>query len=94
MTTAAVRGRFRPDASATYPLLDETQFVLLVRWVYTGRLVFLALAAPAAFLTESATALSVISLILLTATSLLLSRSDRVMRLLLRHPLLPPSTSP
>lgn len=69
-------------------LLEEPQFVLLVRWVFTGRLVFLALSAPAGFLTSSATLVGGITLILLTASSLLLSRSDRVMRLLLHHPLL------
>lgn len=69
-------------------LLEEPHFVLLVRWVFTGRLVFLALAAPAAFLTNSATPAGALALVLLTGTSVLLSRSDRVMRHLLRHPLL------
>ncbi len=76
------------DLAGREPLLGEPQFVQLVRWVFTGRLVFLALAAPAAFLTNSATLIGGVSLVLLTGTSLLLSRSDRVMRHLLRHPLL------
>ncbi|WP_152361753.1 sensor histidine kinase [Microlunatus speluncae] len=85
MTAVSLRGDVLADRGQ---LLGEPQFVLLVRWVFTGRLVFLALAAPAAFLTSSATLVGGISLVLLTATSLLLSRSDRVMRYLLLHPLL------
>lgn len=87
MTASAVRlARLDPDTQTR--LLDEPQFVRLVRGVFTARLVFLALAAPAAFLTSSGTVLSGVSLVLLTATSLLLSRSDRVMHHLLLHPLL------
>ena len=89
-------GVARPDPTwrATASLLADRQFVRLVRWVFTARLVCLALAAPAALIGPGATAAATASLLLLTASSLVLSRSDRVIRLLIAHPLLASPTSP
>jgi signal transduction histidine kinase len=69
-------------------LLDDAQFVYLVRWVFTARLVCLALAAPAALTGPGATLPASLSLCLLTVSSLVCSRSDRVIRTMIRHPLL------
>lgn len=78
-----------PAASvAAESLLDDAQFVYLVRWVFTARLVCLALAAPAALTGPGATLLASLSLCLLTVSSLVCSRSDRVIRTMIRHPLL------
>lgn len=80
----------RADTAQTTsePLLADLGFVRLVRWVFTSRLVCLALAAPAALTSDSTTAASGLSLCLLTLSSLVFSRSDRLIRTLIRHPLL------
>lgn len=70
------------------PLLGDLGFVRLVRWVFTARLVCLALAAPAALTSVSTSPAASISLCLLTVASLVFSRSDRLIRTLIRHPLL------
>jgi signal transduction histidine kinase len=72
----------------TESLLDDLQFVRLVRWVFTARLVCLALAAPAALSGPAATLTGSLSLCVLTASSLVFSRSDRLIRTMIRHPLL------
>ena len=81
-----VRGRLAVGSSE--PLLADRGYVQLVRWVFTARLVCLALAAPAVFLAESTTAAAALSLALLTVSSLVLGRSDALIRVLIRHPLL------
>jgi len=68
-------------------LLADNRYVHLVQWVFTARLVCLALAAPAALSTQHASTVASLSLCLLTATSLVYSRSDRLIRTLIRHPL-------
>lgn len=74
--------------SGVETLLGDLQFVRLVRWGFTARLVCLALAAPSAMMLPGATAATTVSLALLTLFSLLGSRSDRLIRILIRHPLL------
>ncbi|GAA1825273.1 sensor histidine kinase [Microlunatus capsulatus] len=76
-----------PDLGATASLLADPAFVRLVRGAFTARLVCLALAAPAALTGPGATAAATASLLLLTASSLVLSRSGRTVRLLIAHPL-------
>lgn len=76
-----------PDLGATASLLADRGFVRLVRGAFTARLVCLALAAPAALTGPDVTAAGTTSLLLLTASSLLLSRSGRTVRLLIAHPL-------
>lgn len=76
-----------PDLGATASLLADRGFVRLVRGAFTARLVCLALAAPAALSGPGATAPGTASLLLLTASSLVLSRSGRTVRLLIAHPL-------
>jgi signal transduction histidine kinase len=68
-------------------LLTDPGYVRLIRWVFTARLVCLAVAAPAA-LSSPQGVIAPISLCVLTVSSLVLSRSDRLMRTLIRHPLL------
>ncbi|MBO0812114.1 MAG: ATP-binding protein [Microlunatus sp.] len=67
-------------------LLRDSHFVLIVRWVYTARLVCIAVAAPVAVLHGSA--LAVCSLLLLTVATVLWSRSGRLLRWMIIHPLL------
>lgn len=74
--------------STSESLLADLAFVRLVRWVFTSRLVCLALAAPAALTNDSTTVASGISLCLLTVSSLVFSRSNGLIRTLIRHPLL------
>jgi signal transduction histidine kinase len=62
--------------------------VQVVRWVFTARLVCLALGAPAALTASSTTSFAGVSLGLLTVSSLVLGRSDSLIRVLIRHPLL------
>ncbi|QDP96620.1 hypothetical protein FOE78_12490 [Microlunatus elymi] len=76
----------RMTTAASAVLLGDAHFVRLVRWVYTARLICLALAAPVAILQGSAVA--AISLLTLTFLSLLYSRGRRLMELLISHPLL------
>lgn len=89
---AAVRLAACPDERVTSlapeSLLDDRGYVRLVRWVFTARLVCLALAAPAALSTPQASLVAPVSLCLLTVSSLVLSRSDRLIRTLIRHPVL------
>lgn len=78
-----------PAATAAHEsLLSDLQFVRLVRWGFTARLVCLALAAPAALTGPQTTLVTGASLCLLTVSSLLFSRSDTLIRTLIRHPLL------
>lgn len=67
-------------------LLRDAHFVLVVRWVYTARLVCLALAAPVAIIHGSPLAIG--SLLVLTAATLMWSRSGRLLQLMIKHPLL------
>lgn len=67
-------------------LLRDAHFVLVVRWVYTARLVCIAVAAPIAALHGSPLAIG--SLLLLTVATVLWSRSGRLLRLMIMHPLL------
>jgi signal transduction histidine kinase len=80
----------RPPAPAATgeALLADRGYVRLVRWVFTARLVCLALAAPAALSQPQGNVVAPISLCLLTVSSLVLSQSDRLIRTLIRHPLL------
>jgi signal transduction histidine kinase len=76
-------------ASATSEaLLIDPGYVQLVRWVFTARLVCLALATPAALTIATSTPVATLSLFLLTVSSLVFSRSDRLIAILIRHPLL------
>ena len=95
LAAVGVRGdrdvRSTPSADpspANEALLADLQFVRLVRWGFTARLICLALAAPAALTGPQATVTASLSLGLLTVSSLLFSRSDRLIRTLIRHPLL------
>ena len=69
-------------------LLVDPGYVRLVRWVFTARLVCLALATPAALTVATSTPVATLSLFLLTISSLVFSRSDRLIAILIRHPLL------
>ncbi|WP_375426532.1 sensor histidine kinase [uncultured Friedmanniella sp.] len=82
------RTRSRGSASSSEPLLADRGYVQLVRWVFTARLVCLALAAPAVFSSSATTVAAALSLGLLTVSSLVLGRSDALIRILIRHPLL------
>ena len=90
----SVASRRRPATSAadTNPtaeaLLVDNTYVRLVRWVFTARLVCLALATPAALGGPTASPVATISLFILTVSSLVFSRSDRLIATLIRHPLL------
>jgi signal transduction histidine kinase len=91
---SAASTRSRPSRTATRTgslsaeyLLADQAFVHLVRWVFTARLLCLALAAPAALTAPKETWTPTICLLLLTASSLVLSRSSRLIRILLQHPL-------
>jgi signal transduction histidine kinase len=84
-----VQSRSLPaTAAVTESLLADPGFVRLIRWVFTARLLCLALAAPAALLQPEGSVVAPISLCMLTVSSLMLSRSDRLIRMLIRHPLL------
>ena len=80
----------RPAKSSTTSeaLLVDPGYVRLVRWVFTARLVCLALATPAALTIATSTPVATSSLFLLTISSLVFSRSDRLIATLIRHPLL------
>jgi signal transduction histidine kinase len=91
---ASVTGRRTPATAVTGPsptseaLLVDNTYVRLVRWVFTARLVCLALATPAAVGEFTSSPLATIALLLLTASSFVFSRSDRLIATLIRHPLL------
>jgi signal transduction histidine kinase len=76
-----------PNSTAEALLVDNT-YVRLVRWVFTARLVCLALATPAALGDFAWSPAATISLLLLTVSSLVFSRSDRLIATLIQHPLL------
>jgi signal transduction histidine kinase len=76
-----------PNATAEALLADNT-YVRLVRWVFTARLVCLALATPAALSGFTSSPVATLSLLLLTVSSFVFSRSDRLIATLIRHPLL------
>jgi signal transduction histidine kinase len=82
----------RRGAAKTNPtseaLLTDPGYVRLVRWVFTARLVCLALATPAALTVATSKPVATLSLFLLTISSLVFSRSDRLIATLIRHPLL------
>ncbi len=80
--SGSVRGR------PTGPLLSDRGYVGLVRAVAGARLLCLALAGPAVLASAGTTHLALLSLGLLGLSSLVLSRSPRVILLLIRHPLL------
>jgi signal transduction histidine kinase len=63
-------------------------YVRLIQWVFTARLVCLALASPVAMMNATTAPLASVSLLLLAASSLLFSRSDNLIRTLIRHPVL------
>lgn len=67
-------------------LLRDAHFVLIVRWVYTARLVCIAVAAPIAALHGSLPAIT--GLVLLTIVTVMWSRSGRLLRLMIKHPML------
>lgn len=77
-----------PAVTDSDVLLADGGFIRLVRWVFTARLVCLALAAPDALSGPSATVIATSSLGVLTLSSLVFSRSSRLIRILIRHPLL------
>lgn len=85
---AGPRPRPPRAVGSSEPLLADRGYVQIVRWVFTARLVCLALAAPAVFSSASTTATAALSLALLTVSSLVLGRSDALIRVLIRHPLL------
>ena len=76
-----------PNPTSEALLVDNT-YVRLVRWVFTARLVCLALATPAALDVPTSSPVATIALLLLTVSSLVFSRSDRLIAALIRHPLL------
>ncbi len=88
----SIRPRAPAAAAAPNPtaeaLLVDNSYVRLIRWVFTARLVCLALAAPAALASSTSSPVATISLFLLTVSSLVFSRSDRLIATLIRHPLL------
>ena len=90
----SVTGRRAPAMAVAGPnttseaLLVDNTYVRLVRWVFTARLVCLALATPAALGGPSSSLVATISLLLLTISSFVFSRSDRLIATLIRHPLL------
>jgi signal transduction histidine kinase len=90
----SVSSRRRPITAAAGPnptseaLLVDNTYVRLVRWVFTARLVCLALATPAALDGPTSSPVATIALLLLTVSSLVFSRSDRLIAALIRHPLL------
>jgi signal transduction histidine kinase len=69
-------------------LLTDRGYVHLIRWVFTARLVCLALAAPAALGTLTEAPVATIALLELTLSRVAFSRSDSLIRTLIRHPLL------
>lgn len=77
-------GRLGPSVSLE--LLRDAHFVMIVRWVYTARLVCIAVAAPIAVIHGSP--LAVCSLLLLTVATVLWSRSGRLLQWMIIHPLL------
>ena len=70
------------------PPLSDPGYVLLLRAVAGARLAGLVLAAPAVLSSSTTSPLTTASLILLGLSSLALSRSPRLIRLLIAHPLL------
>lgn len=70
------------------PLLVDVGYVRLVRWVFTARLVCLALATPAALTGGTSAPVATLALLLLTVSSLVFSQSHRLIGTLIRHPLL------
>ena len=94
VSEASVTGR-RASATAvpgpnptTEALLVDNTYVRLVRWVFTARLVCLALATPAALSGATSAPVATIALLLLTVSSFVFSRSDRLIATLIRHPFL------
>jgi len=87
--TAVSVGRHAAKTNPTSEaLLVDPGYVRLVRWVFTARLVCLALATPAALTEGTSAPVATGSLFLLTISSLVFSRSDRLIAILIRHPLL------
>ncbi|HEY0239241.1 MAG TPA: histidine kinase [Friedmanniella sp.] len=68
--------------------LSDPGYVLLLRAVAGARLAGLVLAAPAVLVSAGTSSLTTVSLVLLAVSSLALSRSPRLIRLLIAHPLL------
>ena len=94
VSESAATGRPTPTVAAVLvpspastALLADTGYVRLVRWVFTARLVCLALAAPAALGSPTAAPVASVALCLLTVSSLVFSRSERLIAMLIRHPL-------
>ena len=94
VSESAATGRPTPTVAAVLvpspastALLADTGYVRLVRWVFTARLVCLALAAPAALSSPTAAPVASVALCLLTVSSLVFSRSERLIAMLIRHPL-------
>ena len=81
---------WRPGAgTASYQVpLSDPGYVLLLRAVAAARLAGLVLAAPAVLTASGTSAVTTSSLVLLGLSSLALSRSPRLIRLLITHPLL------
>jgi signal transduction histidine kinase len=86
--TAVPAARPAKASPTSEALLVDPGYVRLVRWVFTARLVCLALATPAALTIATSTPVATSSLFLLTISSLVFSRSDRLIAILIRHPLL------
>ncbi len=84
----APTGTLSAASAGTERLLTDPGYVRLIRWVFTARLICLALAAPAALSAPQENVIAPISLCLLTVSSLVLSSSDRLIRTVIRHPLL------
>lgn len=76
------------EALAAEALVADPGYVRLVRWVFTARLVCLLLAAPAGVSGPQVSPTAAVSLCLLAVSSLVFSRSDDLIRVLIRHPLL------
>lgn len=84
--TRLTRPESVPTQAVSLELLRDAHFVLVVRWVYTARLVCIAVAAPIAALHGSPLAIG--SLLLLTIATLMWSRSGRLLQLMITHPLM------
>ena len=87
-TTVPASASVARSSPTSEALLVDPGYVRLVRWVFTARLVCLALATPAALTVATSAPVATLSLFLLTISSLVFSRSDRLIATLIRHPLL------
>ncbi|SEP70595.1 sensor histidine kinase [Microlunatus flavus] len=82
------RWQLRPATGPAQLPLSDPGYVLLLRAVAGARLAGLVLAAPAVLVSPATSPVTAVSLVLLGLVSLALSRSPRLIRWLIAHPLL------